>query len=170
MLASRPAITSINPSLYKKVPYNAIKDFAPVTLLATVLNVLVVGKTVSAKNVGDLIKVTKEKGDGANMGSAGSGTPGHLAAEMFRESAKLKFTHVPYKGGAPTITDLKGGQIDFLFTTVPGVISHIKSGALRPLAVRGGCLVQFGGDIALERRCASSNLLRFLDPIPPSGR
>jgi tripartite-type tricarboxylate transporter receptor subunit TctC len=87
MLASRPAITSINPSLYKKVPYNAIKDFAPVTLLATVLNVLVVGKTVSAKNVGDLIKVTKEKGDGANMARL---VPGHPAISLLKCSGKAR--------------------------------------------------------------------------------
>jgi tripartite-type tricarboxylate transporter receptor subunit TctC len=112
-----------------------VKDFTPVTLLATVPNVLVVGKPVQAANVQELVAYIRSQGDRTNMGSAGAGTPGHLAGEMFKSAAKLEFTHVPYKGGSPAITDLIGGQIDFMFTTIPGVLPHVKAGTLRALAV-----------------------------------
>ncbi|MCV6812344.1 tripartite tricarboxylate transporter substrate-binding protein, partial [Achromobacter ruhlandii] len=115
--------------------YDAVKDFAPVTLLATVPNVLVVGPNVKAATVSELIAYVKAQGDRSNMGSAGAGTPGHLAGEMFKRAAGLQFTHVPYKGGSPAITDLIGGQIDFMFTTIPGVLPHVKAGTLRALAV-----------------------------------
>jgi len=85
--------------------------------------------------VQELITYIRGQGDKTNMGSAGAGTPGHLAGEMFKSAAKLQFTHVPYKGGSPAITDLIGGQIDFMFTTIPGVLPHVKAGTLRALAV-----------------------------------
>lgn len=135
VLLATASTHGINPTLYAKLPYDAVKDFAPVTLLATVPNVLVVGKNVKAKNVAELVQFIKTQGDKVNMGSAGAGTPGHLAGELFKDAADLKFLHVPYKGGSPAINDLLGGQIDFMFTTVPAVLPHIKSGGLRALAV-----------------------------------
>ena len=135
LLLATASTHGINPSLYSRISYDAVKDFTPVTLLATVPNVLVVGPHVKAVNVQDLIAYIRGQGDKTNMGSAGAGTPGHLAGEMFKSSAKLTFTHVPYKGGSPAITDLIGGQIDFMFTTIPGVLPHVKAGTLRALAV-----------------------------------
>ncbi len=135
LLLATASTHGINPSLYSRISYDAVKDFTPVTLLATVPNVLVVGPNVKAGNVQELIAFIQSQGDKTNMGSAGAGTPGHLAGEMFKSEAKLQFTHVPYKGGSPAITDLIGGQIDFMFTTIPGVLPHVKAGSLRALAV-----------------------------------
>ncbi|MFF7395480.1 Bug family tripartite tricarboxylate transporter substrate binding protein [Achromobacter sp. NPDC008082] len=135
LLLATASTHGINPSLYSRISYDAVKDFTPVTLLATVPNVLVIGPNVKAANVQELITYIRGQGDKTNMGSAGAGTPGHLAGEMFKSAAKLQFTHVPYKGGSPAITDLIGGQIDFMFTTIPGVLPHVKAGALRALAV-----------------------------------
>lgn len=135
LLLATASTHGINPSLYSRISYDAVKDFTPVTLLATVPNVLVVGPNVKARNVQELIAFIRAQGDKTNMGSAGAGTPGHLAGEMFKSEAKLEFTHVPYKGGSPAITDLIGGQIDFMFTTIPGVLPHVKAGTLRALAV-----------------------------------
>ncbi len=135
LLLATASTHGINPSLYSRISYDAVKDFTPVTLLATVPNVLVIGPNVKAANVQELIAYLRGQGDKTNMGSAGAGTPGHLAGEMFKSAAKLQFTHVPYKGGSPAITDLIGGQIDFMFTTIPGVLPHVKAGTLRALAV-----------------------------------
>ncbi|CAB3845641.1 Bug family tripartite tricarboxylate transporter substrate binding protein [Achromobacter deleyi] len=135
LLLATASTHGINPSLYSRISYDAAKDFTPVTLLATVPNVLVIGPNVKAADVQALIAHIKAQGDRSNMGSAGAGTPGHLAGEMFKRAAGLQFTHVPYKGGSPAITDLIGGQIDFLFTTIPGALPHIKAGTLRALAV-----------------------------------
>ncbi|KRC72953.1 ABC transporter substrate-binding protein [Achromobacter sp. Root83] len=135
LLLATASTHGINPSLYSRISYDAVKDFTPVTLLATVPNVLVVGPNVKATTVQELIAFIRSQGDKTNMGSAGAGTPGHLAGEMFKSEAKLQFTHVPYKGGSPAITDLIGGQIDFMFTTIPGVLPHVKAGTLRALAV-----------------------------------
>src|SRR5690606_20386295 len=125
----------INPALYKKLQYDAVKDFTPVTLLATVPNVLVVNKQVQATDVQQLIAEIKADGNAFNMASAGAGTPGHLAGEMFKQRAGLEFVHVPYKGGSPAIADLIGGQVQFMFTTIPGAMPSIKANTLRALAV-----------------------------------
>lgn len=135
LLLATASTHGINPSLYSRISYDAVKDFTPVTLLATVPNVLVVSPNVKAANVQELIAYIRGQGDKTNMGSAGAGTPGHLAGEMFKSEAKLQFTHVAYKGGSPAITDLIGGQIDFMFTTIPGVLPQVKAKTLRALAV-----------------------------------
>jgi len=135
LLLATASTHGINPSLYKKLQYDAVKDFTPVTLLATVPNVLVVNKQVKATDVQGLIAEIKADGNGFNMASAGAGTPGHLAGEMFKQRAGLDFVHVPYKGGSPALADLIGGQVQFLFTTIPGALPHIKAGTLRALAV-----------------------------------
>ncbi|MCD0504407.1 Bug family tripartite tricarboxylate transporter substrate binding protein [Bordetella petrii] len=135
LLLATASTHGINPSMYCKLQYDAVKDFTPVTLLATVPNVLVVNKQVRAGNVQELIAEIKANGDAFNMASAGAGTPGHLAGEMFKQRAELDFVHVPYKGGSPALADLIGGQVQFLFTTIPGAMPSIKAGALRALAV-----------------------------------
>lgn len=135
LLLATASTHGINPTLYPKISYDAIKDFTPVTLLATVPNVLVVRKDLEVSKVADLTALIGAKPDTLNMASAGAGTPGHLAGEMYRSQAKLAFTHVPYKGGSPAISDLLGGQVDFMFTTIPGALPHIKAGSLKALAV-----------------------------------
>ena len=135
LLLATASTHGINPTLYPAISYDARKDFAPVALLATVPNVLVVRKGVEADSVAALSKRIGAQADSFNMASAGAGTPGHLAGEMYRSQAKLKFTHVPYKGGSPALADLIGGQVDFMFTTIPGALPHIKAGTLQALAV-----------------------------------
>lgn len=137
LLLATASTHGINPSLYPKLPYDAVKDFKPITLLATVPNVLVVGRSLKDKvnNVQELLAYIKSQGDKANMSSSGAGTPGHLAGEMMKAATKVQFTHVPYKGGNPAQADLVGGQVDFMFTTIPGAIGLIKAGNLKPLAV-----------------------------------
>jgi tripartite-type tricarboxylate transporter receptor subunit TctC len=137
LLLATASTHGINPSLYTSLPYDAVRDFKPVTLLATVPNVLVVGKALKDKvsNLQELLAYIKSQGDKANMGSSGAGTPGHLAGEMMKSATGVQFTHVPYKGGNPAQADLVGGQVDFMFTTIPGAIALIHAGNLRALAV-----------------------------------
>lgn len=127
-------ILAINPSLYDKVPFDPVKDFAPVTLLGNVPIVLVVNPSFPAKSVKELIALGKT-GDGLTYASGGSGTPQHLSAELFKSMTGVKMTHVPYKGNAPAVTDLMGGQVQMLFSPINSVLPHIKSGKLRALAV-----------------------------------
>lgn len=137
LLLATASTHGINPTLYPNLPYDAVNDFKPVTLLATVPNVLVVGKNLKDKvgNLQELLAYIKSQGDKANMSSSGAGTPGHLASEMMKAATGVQFTHVPYKGGNPAQADLVGGQVDFMFTTIPGAIALIKNGNLRALAV-----------------------------------
>ncbi len=136
LLLATASTHGINPTLYKKLSYDAVKDFSPVTLFATVPNVLVVGnKHKSMTGLKDLIKFMKDNPGKANMGSVGSGTPGHLAGVMLQDAEHLDLVHVPFKGGAPAISALMGGQIDFLFTTIPGAIGQLKAGSIKGLAV-----------------------------------
>lgn len=136
LLLATASTHGINPTLYNKLSYDAIKDFAPVTLFATVPNVLVVGpahkKMMDTRELIDYIKSNPGK---ANMGSAGSGTPGHLAGVMLQDASELDMVHVPFRGGAPAISALIGDQIDFMFTTIPGALPHIKAGSIKGLAV-----------------------------------
>lgn len=136
LLLATASTHGINPTLYKKLSYDAVKDFAPVTLFATVPNVLVVGNAhKQMTGPKDLIQYIKDNPGKANMGSAGSGTPGHLACVMLQDAGGLEVVHVPFKGGAPAISALIGGQIDFMFTTIPGALPHIKANSIKGLAV-----------------------------------
>jgi tripartite-type tricarboxylate transporter receptor subunit TctC len=126
---------AINPALYPKMPYDPLKDFAPVALVASQPVVLVVRTESPYKNLADLIKAAKAKPGEVSMASAGNGTVGHLAGEMFAKKAGVKFMHVPYKGAGPALTDLLGGQTDFFFIPPQGGLPQIKAGKLRALAV-----------------------------------
>jgi tripartite-type tricarboxylate transporter receptor subunit TctC len=126
---------TIATSLYKKLPYSFEKDFAPITVLAFVPNIVVVHPSVQAKNIQELIALTKTKPGGVTYGSAGSGTSHHMAAELFKTMAKVDMQHVPYKGGGPMMNDLMGGQIDVAFETAASATPPIKGGKIRPLAI-----------------------------------
>ena len=124
---------AINPALYPKMPFDALKDFAPVALLTSQPVVLVVRAESPLKSVADLkARATTQP---VNMASAGTGTVSHIAGEMFARRAGIKLLHVPYKGAGPAITDLIGGQTDIYFGTPPSVLQMIKGGKLRALAV-----------------------------------
>jgi len=126
---------SINPSLYAKMPYDHVKDFAPVILVASVPNVLVVHPSVPANSVQELIAYAKANPGKINFASSGSGTSIHLAGELFKTMAGVQMAHVPYKGSAPAIADLVGGQVQIMFDNLPSALPQIKGGRLRALAV-----------------------------------
>ena len=126
---------TIATSLYKKLPYSFEKDFAPITVLAFVPNIVVVNPSVKAKNIQELIALTKTKPGGVTYGSAGSGTSHHMAAELFKSMANVDMQHVPYKGGGPMMQDLMGGQIDAAFETAASATPPIKTGKIRALAI-----------------------------------
>jgi tripartite-type tricarboxylate transporter receptor subunit TctC len=126
---------AINPSLYAKMPYDHVKDFVPVVLVAGVPNVLVVNPSVPINSVADLIKLAKAKPGAINFASSGSGTSIHLSGELFKTMAGVDITHVPYKGSSPALTDLMGGQVQIMFDNLPSSLALIKSGKLRAIAV-----------------------------------
>lgn len=125
----------INPTLYKKIPYDAVKDFQPVTLVALVPNMLVVHPDVKATNVQELIALAKASPGKLNVASSGSGTSIHLSAELFKTMTGVDMIHVPYKGSAPALTDLLGGQVQLMFDNMPSSIEHVRGGKLRALGV-----------------------------------
>ena len=126
---------SVNPSLFSKLPYDTIKDFIPVTMVASAPLMLVVHPSVPAKSVAEFIAYAKANPGKLNFGSGGPGTTPHLAGEMIKTTAGLQMTHIPYKGGAPALADLVGGQIQFMCENIPGTLPFAKSGKLRALAV-----------------------------------
>lgn len=126
---------TIATSVYKKLKYDFQKDFAPVTTVALVPNVLVVSPNLPVKNVAELLALAKASPGKHTYGSNGTGTGQHLIGSQFEKMGGVQLLHVPYKGSGPLTTDLLGGQVDMSFDTIPPVFSHIKSGKLRPLAV-----------------------------------
>src|SRR3569623_3457919 len=126
---------AVNPSLRAKLPYDTDKDFAPVAMVARSFNIVVINPNGNIGSIADLIKVAREKPDGLNYGTFGPGTSAPLAGEQFKSMAHVKLTAVHYKGAAPAITDLMGGTIQVMFTTVASALSLIKAGKLKALAV-----------------------------------
>jgi tripartite-type tricarboxylate transporter receptor subunit TctC len=126
---------AINPGLYSKMPFDALRDFAPVGLVSAQPMVLVVSADSPYHSLADVVAAAKAKADGLSMASAGSGTVGHLAGELFARSAGVKFLHIPYKGASPAVTDLMGRQVDIMFANTQSVITLVTSGKLRALAV-----------------------------------
>jgi tripartite-type tricarboxylate transporter receptor subunit TctC len=129
---------AINPSLYKNMPYDHVKDFAPVILVAGVPNVLVVNPSLPVHSVPELIAYAKANPGKLNFASSGNGTSIHLSGELFKAMTGVEMTHVPYKGSAPALTDLIGGQVQLMFDNLPSSLPFIKAGKLRALAVTSG--------------------------------
>jgi tripartite-type tricarboxylate transporter receptor subunit TctC len=125
----------INTTLYANLKFNLPHDLAPVASFNRVPNVMTVGKDVQAKNVAEFIAYAKANPGKVNMASSGNGTSVHLSGEMFMAMTGIKMQHVPYRGAAPALTDMLGGQVQVIFDNMPSVIQHIRSGALRALAV-----------------------------------
>jgi tripartite-type tricarboxylate transporter receptor subunit TctC len=126
---------AINASLYSKMPYDHVKDFVPVILVAGVPNVLVVNPSVPVNSVQELIAYAKANPGKLNFASSGSGTSIHLSGELFKVMAGVQMTHVPYKGSAPALQDLIGGQVQLMFDNLPPSLPQIKAGKLRALGV-----------------------------------
>ncbi len=130
------AVTSaINHTLYKNLSFDLVKDFSPVALAVRVPNVLVVNPSVKANSVAELVELLKSKPGEVNFASSGSGTSIHMAGELFKLRADVDVTHIPYKGSANAVTDLIGGQVQYMFDNMPSAWPHVESGKLRALAV-----------------------------------
>jgi tripartite-type tricarboxylate transporter receptor subunit TctC len=125
----------VNPTLYPKLPYDPIRDFQPITLVALVPNMLSVNPALPAKSVKELLALAKAKPGTINFGSGGNGSAAHLAGEYFKLMSKTEITHIPYRGTSPAVTDLIAGQIQMIITGVPPTLNFVKTGKLRALAV-----------------------------------
>ncbi|MFT3735350.1 MAG: tripartite tricarboxylate transporter substrate binding protein [Rhodocyclaceae bacterium] len=129
----------INPSLYKKMPFDPAKDLQPITNVLRVPLVLAVHPSLPVKNVAELLAWIKTQPDGkAVIASSGNGTPQHLTAEIFKDAANVSLIHVPYQGSAPALTDLLGGHVPMMFDSTVAIVPHIKAGRLRAIALTGG--------------------------------
>ena len=129
------AVNAVNATLFDKLSFNFISDVAPVSGVVRFPNVVTVAASFPAKTIPEFIAYAKANPDKINHGSSGNGTTQHLAGELFKMMTGVSFTHVPYRGAAPALTDLLGGQVQVLFEPLPASIQHIKSGAIRALAV-----------------------------------
>jgi len=135
LLMSSSGPLAVNPGLYSKLPYDPVKDLAPVMLVARVPEYLVANPAFPPNNIRELIEYAKANPGKVNYASAGSGVTNHLIMESFRSTAGIDLTHVPYKGSPPAITDLIAGQVQIMFDTGPATLSHVKSGKLKILGV-----------------------------------
>ncbi len=134
IVLSSPVI-AIGPSLYKKLPFDAAKDFAPISLVANIQNVMLVHPSVPAKTLKEFIQLARRNPGKLNFATGGVGTTTHLAAELLQTMEKIKLVHVPYKGTGVALTALLGGETDMLIMAVPAAMPMIKAGKVRPLAV-----------------------------------
>ena len=126
---------AINAALYKKMPFDHVKDFAPLSRVANVPNLLVAHPSQPFKTVPEMIAYAKANPGKINFGSPGTGASPHLSGELFKSMAKVELTHIPYKGSAPAVSDLLGNQIAIMFDNMPSVIPHVRSGKLRAIAI-----------------------------------
>lgn len=134
LLLTSPSIV-ISPSLYKKLPYDTLRDFTTISLLSTVPNVFVIHPSVPARNINELVKLARANPGRMSFGSGGVGSSNHLAGELFKSLARVNIMHVPYKGASIALTHILGGEVDMVMVTVPATIPFITSGRLRGLAV-----------------------------------
>jgi tripartite-type tricarboxylate transporter receptor subunit TctC len=129
------AILATNAALYKKINFDPEADFAPIGLIGSQANILVVNPALPAKSMGELIALAKANPGKLNFASSGHGLAAHLAGELFKPEAKIDIVHVPYKGAAPALQDVIAGHVQMMFATASSVVSHIRDGKVRPLAV-----------------------------------
>ncbi len=126
---------AVNPALYDKLPYDMVRDFAPVAVVVNNVELLVVNPANPAKDAAEFVANTKKRKDAAPMASSGIGSIPHLAIEQLADSSGANLLHVPYKGAAPAITDLMGGQVEGFFGDIPGLISHVRGGKLKAIGL-----------------------------------
>jgi tripartite-type tricarboxylate transporter receptor subunit TctC len=137
LLMATSNILAINPALYSKVPFDSLKDFAPVSMVVSLNNVLVLNPNVPYKSVQEVIAAARAQPGKLTYASSGNGTSIHLSGELFKSMAGVDMLHIPYKGSAPAVTDLLAGQVNMMFDNIPSSLPHIKAGKLRALAVTG---------------------------------
>lgn len=135
ILMGAVATHAINPTLYKSIPYDAVRDFQPVTQIASTPNVLVVNPALPVANVREFIAYAKAHPGQLNFGSGSTGSAGHLAGELFKKMAGVEMTHIPYKGAGPAMQDLIGGRIQLMFDNLASSLGQIRAGKVRALAV-----------------------------------
>jgi tripartite-type tricarboxylate transporter receptor subunit TctC len=128
---------TINPSVRKSLPFDAVRDFAPVTLIMDAPNFLVVHPSLPAKSVKELVAIARARPGQISYASSGTGTSTHLSGELFKALSRIDLVHVPYKSGGPAVIDLVGGHMQMMFSTLPTVLGHVRAGKLRGLAVTG---------------------------------
>ena len=137
LLMATTGTHTINPGLYKDMPFDAVKDFAPITIIASVPNLLVVNPAVPAKSVSELVALAKAQPGKLNFASFGHGTSNHLSGELFKSVAGIEAVHVPYKNAPQAVLDVVGGQVNFAFVNAPLALPQVRAGKLRALAVTG---------------------------------
>jgi len=169
------AITSagalaISPSM-EKVAYDTLKDLAPVTLVAKVPEMLVVAENVPAKNMAELVALAKKQPGKLNFASSGPGSLPHLAGELFKLTAKIDIVHVPYRGAAPAVNDLLGGQVQMVFLDLPVLLPQVKAGKLRPIAVGAEKRVPSAPDVPTTAEAGMPSLLteNWYGMVAPAG-
>lgn len=135
LLLTTSTTHATNPALYRTLPFDVRRDFAPISLTAFIPNLLVVPASRDQGSVKDLIELAKQRPDELNYGSAGAGSSQHLAAALFATRSTVRMTHVPYRGGAAAVTDLLGGKLDLLFSPLVEVLEHVRAGRLTALAI-----------------------------------
>jgi tripartite-type tricarboxylate transporter receptor subunit TctC len=129
------ASITYDPSLHDKLPYDTVKDFAPVAMIGTTPNLMVVNPSFPARSAADLIRMAREKPSSISFATGGFGSSSHLAVALFSYLADTKFNHVPYKGAGPALADVVAGHVDFTIATMPGAIGQVRGGALRALGI-----------------------------------
>lgn len=137
LLVAANTTVTINPSLYRQMPIDMLRDIAPVSIIASQPNVLLVHPSLPAKSAKELVAIAQSRPGALDYASAGTGSSSHIAAELFRMVTKINITHVPYKGNGPALADLLGGQIPMMFNNLAPSVSQVKAGRLRALAVTG---------------------------------
>jgi len=147
LLLGAVATHAINPTLYRSIPYDAQRDFEPVTQLASTPNVLIVNPSLPVKDVREFIAYAKAHPGALNFGSGSTGSAGHLAGELFKRMAGIEMTHVPYKGAAPAMQDLVAGQVQVMFDNLASALTQIKAGRVRALAVTTAQRTQLAPDL-----------------------
>lgn len=162
---------AVNPSLYSKLPYDPVSDFAPVTLLAAYSHVLVAHPSLPARSVRELVRLAKSVPGQLNYGSAGNGSAQHLAGELFKIMAGVQIVHVPYKGGSPAMTAVMGGEVALMFPTTPLALPHIKAGKVRALAVTSAKRAQAAPDLPTiaEAGLPGYEMSGWLGVLAPAG-
>jgi tripartite-type tricarboxylate transporter receptor subunit TctC len=155
LLFAASAQLAVNPSLYSKVPFDPVKDFAPVSLAGSVPNILVAHPSLGVKNVEELIALAKARPGQLNYATAGSGSTAHLSVELLKMETGIDIIHVPYRGAAPGVTDVLSGQVPLMMVSMPSVLGHVKIGKLRAL-----------GMTAAKRSEAAPDVPTFAETIP----
>jgi tripartite-type tricarboxylate transporter receptor subunit TctC len=162
---------AVNPSLYPKMPYDAVKDFAPITLLATTPNVLVVNPSLPVNSVKDLIAYAKANPGKLSFGSGSNGSAGHLAGELFKVDTGTDIVHIPYKGGAPATQALLAGDVQFMFDNLANATPQIKAGKLKALAVTTADRSKLAPDLPTmaEAGVAGFDISTWFGLLAPAG-